>query len=515
MFVMILVASLVMAFAMAVFAGRRHFDLQAWSLGLLAQALGYVLLAVRGYIPDVVSVVAANTCISASLALYATGLYRLYRQPVPALWVHGPVVLTALAFALLHDAYYPRLLVGPVIWMAQAAFLIGIIWRYKDNTPGRGQYIIAFAAAMFLVTETVQLVDVLTHSERHQTLMTPSLQAYAFFLSSLSCTLLLAVGALTMVQERAEQALAVSEARHRKVIESATVGICVVSDGVFRFINPKGADLLGQSVSAIVGQPLIKFIFPEDLPLAQRNHQLRLSGRGDDLRYQLRMYAGDRGVRWMEVSGVAHEWQGQQATLNFLTDVTERHRTEEHMRVLAWHDALTQLPNRRLFVDHLALALSASERSGHYGAVLFFDLDNFKPLNDTHGHAMGDLLLIEVARRLLQNIRSSDTAARFGGDEFVVLLTDLAAEKDLAMSQAAQRGEVIRQALGQPYYLSGAQGGTSQEVTHHCSATGGIAMFCGSDVPAEVLIERADTAMYQAKEAGRNRVWLARSGVVS
>jgi diguanylate cyclase (GGDEF)-like protein len=149
------------------------------------------------------------------------------------------------------------------------------------------------------------------------------------------------------------------------------------------------------------------------------------------------------------------------------------------------------------------------------GAVLFFDLDNFKPLNDTHGHAMGDLLLIEVARRLLQNIRSSDTAARFGGDEFVVLLTDLAAEKDLAMSQAAQRGEVIRQALGQPYYLSGAQGGTSQEVTHHCSATGGIAMFCGSDVPAEVLIERADTAMYQAKEAGRNRVWLARSGVVS
>jgi diguanylate cyclase (GGDEF)-like protein/PAS domain S-box-containing protein len=515
MFVMILVASLVMASAMAVIAGRRHPDLQAWSLGLLSQAVAYILLALRGQIPVDVSIVAANTAISLSLALYVIGLHRIYGQPVPKLWVMTPIVVTSITFALLVDHYHARLVAGAALWTLQTIHLLVVVLRNRAKTQGRGQYMVASAATLFVVTEAVRLIGVLNHVDHSWTLTTPSLEAYGFFLSSLICTLLMAVGALTMVQERAELALAQSEARHRRVIDAASVGICIVSGGQFRFTNPKAAEILGRPPQDIVDHPFAPFIHPDDLPLVLSNHKLRLEGNNDDLRYETRMLAGERGTRWMEISGVAMEWHGQKATLNFLADVTERHQTEEHMRVLAWHDALTQLPNRRLFVDHLELALAASERSGRCGAVLFFDLDNFKPLNDSHGHAMGDLLLKEVARRLLLNIRPSDTAARFGGDEFVVLLTDLAPEKDEAKQQAAQRGEVIRQALGQPYLLTGLHDGTSVEVTHRCSATGGIAVFSGSEVPVEALIERADAAMYQAKEAGRNRVWLAQSGLVT
>lgn len=512
MCVMILVASAVLAAGMAVVAGRRHRELQAWALGLTVQAVSYILLALRGRIPDFVSIVLSNAGISATLALYALGVYRIHREPVPYRLVFGPVAVTAAVFAALMNDLAARLLAGSLIWLSQTLFLMSVVWRFRGQTPGVGQYVVLFAAGVFAVAEVVRMSSVLLGEMPGQTLTTPSVQAIGFFLSSLSCTTLLAVGALTMVQERAEEALARSEALHRKVIESASVGVCVISKRRVRLINPKGADLLGFPASDIVGQPLSRFIAAEDLEMALHNHQLRLAGKGDDLCYQLRMLGPSGAVRWMEVSGVALDWHGQPATLNFLSDVTERHESEAQMRELALHDSLTQLANRRLFLDHLELALASSDRSGRCGAVLFLDLDNFKPLNDRHGHAVGDLLLREVASRLERCVRPSDTVARLGGDEFVVLLTDLAADPGLAAAQAQQKGGVIREALAEPYHLRAVHDGVSMQVTHHCTATGGIAMFQGARLSVEDLLDSADAAMYAAKEAGRNRICLAGAG---
>lgn len=506
MFVMILVASAVLAGGMAVVAGRRHRELQAWALGLTVQAISYVLIALRGRIPDFVSIVVANAGISATLALYALGVYRIHREPVPYRLVFGPVAVTAVVFGALLDDFAARLLAGSLIWATQTLFLMSVVWRFRHQTPGVGQFVVLFAAGLFVSAELVRLVTVLLGQAPGQTLTTPSLHAIGFFLSSLSCTSLLAIGALTMVQERAEEALARSEALHRKVIEAASVGICVISDQRVQLINPKGAELLGLPGDAIVGQPLARFIAAEDLEMALRNHQLRLAGKGDDLSYQLRMLGPNGAVRWMEVSGVALDWRGQRATLNFLSDVTERHQTEAQMRELALHDPLTHLANRRLFLDHLQLALASSDRSGRSGAVVFLDLDNFKPLNDRHGHAVGDLLLQEVAARLDSCVRPCDTVARLGGDEFVVLLTDLAADPLLAEQQALQRAETMRATLAQAYHLSASHDGVAVQVTHHCTATGGIAVFCGSQVPVESLLDAADAAMYAAKDAGRNRI---------
>jgi diguanylate cyclase (GGDEF)-like protein len=219
------------------------------------------------------------------------------------------------------------------------------------------------------------------------------------------------------------------------------------------------------------------------------------------------MQTRDKGWRWVEVRGIPFRWQGRPATLVFMTDVTERRSAEDQIRDLAFHDALTHLPNRRLLMEHLTLARSACRRSRKLAALVFIDLDNFKPLNDRHGHAVGDLLLVEVAQRLLHHVRGTDTVARFGGDEFVVLLTQLSDEADTARLQAQQFAEKLLSVLEQPYRLS-PEASDGHVVEHRCTGTAGVVVFNGTGESEGVLLDRADAAMYQAKQAGRNCVRL-------
>ena len=174
----------------------------------------------------------------------------------------------------------------------------------------------------------------------------------------------------------------------------------------------------------------------------------------------------------------------------------ERKAAENEIQSLAFYDHLTRLPNRRLLLDRLRQALASSARSSKEGALLFIDLDNFKTLNDTLGHDIGDLLLQQVAERLTASVREGDTVARLGGDEFVVMLEDLS-EQDLeAASQAEVIGEKILSALNQVYQL-----GTYE---HHSTPSIGITLFNDHERDIEELLKQADIAMYQAKKSGRN-----------
>ncbi|MBX9870572.1 MAG: EAL domain-containing protein [Burkholderiaceae bacterium] len=177
-------------------------------------------------------------------------------------------------------------------------------------------------------------------------------------------------------------------------------------------------------------------------------------------------------------------------------DISKRKRAEDETQRLAFYDTLTGLPNRRLLMDRLAHAQVTSARSKRYGALLFIDLDNFKDLNDTLGHDVGDLLLEQVALRLVSCLREGDTAARFGGDEFVVMLEDLNESDADAASQAELVAEKILQRLNAPYELVGRQ--------HSSSPSIGITLFSGAMLGVDELLKRADVAMYQAKAAGRN-----------
>lgn len=180
---------------------------------------------------------------------------------------------------------------------------------------------------------------------------------------------------------------------------------------------------------------------------------------------------------------------------------------QEQILQLSLHDPLTKLANRLLLSDRLAFTLASNRRNHCRGALLFIDLDNFKPVNDLYGHHAGDLVLIEVANRLNSSVRLVDTVARLGGDEFVVLITDLKKDQVTAKSYALLIAEEIRLSLAKPYVLQLQDDHQQiQAVEHHCTACIGVVLFDGEVGSGDEILERADKAMYRAKESGRNRV---------
>lgn len=190
-------------------------------------------------------------------------------------------------------------------------------------------------------------------------------------------------------------------------------------------------------------------------------------------------------------------------------DITERKRTDDVIKKMAYHDSLTHLPNRRLLNDRLQQAMAASGRSKHYGALMFLDLDNFKPLNDTYGHDAGDLLLIEATDRLKSCVREMDTVARFGGDEFVVMISELDSDKEESTAQAKAIAEKIRSVLSTPYRIAIKQNEkVDRSILHQCTASIGVTLFIGNEASQDELLKWSDSAMYEAKKAGGNAIRL-------
>jgi len=231
-----------------------------------------------------------------------------------------------------------------------------------------------------------------------------------------------------------------------------------------------------------------------------------------------RVHDGDFGARAAsagpgEIARVAQAFNGmadhiQASTRQLEAEVAERREMEEQVRQMAFRDALTQLPNRRLLHDRLSQAMAASKRSACYGAVMYLDLDHFKPLNDRYGHAVGDLLLVDAARRLLACVREVDTVARIGGDEFVVMVGELGEEATASAAQAEAIAQKIRHALAEPFRLreQREEGGVPSMLEHVGSVSIGVVMFRDHETQQDELIKQADAAMYQAKAAGGNRV---------
>lgn len=206
------------------------------------------------------------------------------------------------------------------------------------------------------------------------------------------------------------------------------------------------------------------------------------------------------GEKWLRltITGIrlAEEEEEEEDLLIVVEDITELKAQAVHIEQLAFYDPLTGLPNRSLLRDRVQQVLTHGTRRNNHGAILFIDLDNFKALNDTKGHNIGDLLLIEVAKRLQDCVRSSDTVARMGGDEFVIVLDELDKDTQQAVAQAQDIGEKVLASLALPFNLQGFE--------HHSSASIGISLFSDNEIGMDDVFRHADTAMYQAKTSGRN-----------
>lgn len=320
-----------------------------------------------------------------------------------------------------------------------------------------------------------------------------------------------------LVAERT-QALHDSQALYRLLTEDAQ-DVLWRTDArlVVTYISPADERLRGFRTDEVLGRHVFDMFNDEGVALVKGMIQRRALEEASGtpvgfLNFQVQHRCKDGRLIWGEVmSKPDRNAQGEIIGYHGITrEITERKRLEEQVRQLAFYDPLTHLANRRLMLEHLEQAMSASKRSHRHGALLFLDLDNFKPLNDTHGHGVGDLLLIEVAERLKTCVREADTVARFGGDEFVVLLCELSTSHDEAIDQAASIAEKIRARLAEPYALQATPAGQPPAtIGHQCTASIGVALFHGREESLKGVVDGADAAMYQAKEEGRNRIRFA------
>ncbi len=297
-------------------------------------------------------------------------------------------------------------------------------------------------------------------------------------------------------RERASQQLALVSFALNHVTEAAYLAD---EQGCFHYVNDEASRALGRPREALLKMRVIDIDGDVTQPEQWQAfwEQLKIQ---KTMTFESRHKAADGSSFPVEINANYFEFSGQAYVLGLVRDITERKGVEEQIRNLAYFDALTRLPNRRLLMDRLGQALSASQRSGEFGALLILDLDQFKTLNDTQGHDVGDRLLVEVAQRLVTHMRQEDVVCRLGGDEFVVVLEGLGQDERHAANQAEIIAEKVRFELNQPYSL------TINETQYYGTTSIGLTLFQGQDASVDMLLKQADVALYQAKGAGRNAV---------
>lgn len=305
-----------------------------------------------------------------------------------------------------------------------------------------------------------------------------------------------------------DAALAQSELRFQTFFRATPEAISItrLSDGRYLEVNDGWLSLSKRTRAEVIGKTSQELgIWRNPSDRERLIQALQSEGRTDNMEVEL--VTGDGKVVQGLLSARQVQFDGEACLLAFTRDISERKRTEEHIHQIAYCDSLTQLPNRLSTNERLTRAIVSCKRTGRLCALMFLDLNKFKQINDQWGHDAGDMLLIEVAHRLTTLVRETDTVARFGGDEFVVLLEDLPQNLSESSKIAQDLAQKICAKLRIPYGVQIKHSdGSTQLVEHECSASIGVVVFSGLQSDAATLLKRADLAMYEAKRAGPNSV---------
>ena len=300
----------------------------------------------------------------------------------------------------------------------------------------------------------------------------------------------------------AENLLKQSEQHFRSIIENLQdVYYLADTHGSLLEISPSVEDIFGYTPTEVVGTQMEDYYVP---PYARDDLLNALKHSGGALRnHEIKIYNKQGLIRWVSIN--SHYTFASDGTVigieGTIRDITETRSYHDKIAHMAMMDQLTGLPNRRSLIDMLQHSVATNQRRDQLGALLFVDLDEFKPVNDNYGHSVGDCLLVEVAQRMQQLLRAEDNVARIGGDEFIVLLPRLSQIRAEAEAESRLVGEKICTVLAAPFEVAGKQ--------LHISASIGVILFPDQDLDSDELIAKADSAMYKAKHRGRNQLVMA------
>lgn len=312
-----------------------------------------------------------------------------------------------------------------------------------------------------------------------------------------------------------ENKLMCSESHYRQLTEDINDVIWKVNTNfIVTYISPSDERFRGYKASEVIGNSVFELFTDESVLILKEKikERLELSSKGNKLpplTIELQHKCKDGTIIWGEIlSKQEFDAKGNIIGYHGITrEITKRKELQEKIEQLAYCDTLTKLPNRRSLDEKMSFIMSKSERSQKYCALVFIDLDNFKPLNDTYGHNVGDLLLIEVANRLKNSVRKLDAVARIGGDEFVIILDEFDEDKDISKENIFQVVEKIRIYLAKAYKFNIINEEKENiDIEHNCTASIGIRMFKGESESSIDIFKCADSAMYEAKESGRNTI---------
>lgn len=290
-----------------------------------------------------------------------------------------------------------------------------------------------------------------------------------------------------------ENALKESEEKFKSLVESSLAGVYIIQDNVFKYANRRFAEIHGYSIEEMIDRLGPRdMVIPEDLPLVEKEIQARISNEKDTSNFTFRAKRKDGKTIHVEVFGSKMMYQGRPSIIGTLIDITEKVKAEEIIRHMAYHDTLTGLPNRALLFDRLQMAMAAAKRKKTKVAVMMIDLDRFKDVNDVFGHEAGDTFLKDIAKNIEGVIRKTDTVARMGGDEFLVVLADIKGIED-ALLVSRKILHVSKKSFekdGNDFYIT---------------ASIGISIYPEDGLDSDTLIRKADIALYRAKNAGKDR----------
>jgi diguanylate cyclase (GGDEF)-like protein/PAS domain S-box-containing protein len=474
----------------------RYAGITLWLVYMGLQATGSLLIVLRGLIPDFISIAIANTMIVAGLVILLIGLERFVGKKG---WQIPNYILLAVYCAYsyynsLHPNLAERNIVLSVIVSIITFQCCWIILRRVDHVMRRITILTGIVLACYVVFNLGRIIlTIITPEQTNDFFKSETVSSLAVTVA-ISLSICLTISLIIMINRRLLMKVKAQEEKFTTAFRSSPYAIMLTrksDDKVFE-VNNGFVNITGYQTAEVIGKTMLDlYLWVRDEDRLHVVNELSMGNDIHEMEIQFRKKTGELNVGLYSANQIMIN--EEKCILASISDITKHKLMEQQLLQIATHDALTNLPNRMLLYDRFNIALANAQRNKNQLAIVSVDIDYLKTINDTFGHDMGDMLLIATSDRLTRALRKSDTVARMGGDEFILLLTEVNEKAD-----AVKVAEKIIEDFRQPFLLN----------THSLNVTisMGIAIFPDNGKDIEELLKSADQSLYRAKESGRDRI---------